>query len=541
MIAKEVATRRKGGSFGGLLSYLTDDRGKAERVGCIRLSNCVSTDVPSAVLEVENAQACNSRARQTTFHVVLSFREHPPDHVLEAIERRTCAELGFADHHRASVVHHDTDHLHVHIAINRVHPTTHRVHWPSYSKLVLDRLCAELEQQHGLVPDRHLARERESRLRNVEVSSRRPPDMEAVSGFESLIGFAQRQCADGLRAAKSWAELHEVAHAHGLRAQLRGNGIVFVADEGAAVKASSIARDLSKAALERRLGPFQASAIAAGPVRMRYQKRPIHLGSAALYGRYIREREAADSRRSRAIARQLVRRREEGERLEQRSHRRWAAVRLVARGRVGWMLWSAYARHVDRRDRERAKQQRRSAARAAAANLRRPSWLEWLRDRAAQGDQEALATLRLRDRRPWPARNALHPEGNASLRAPPAPVDSVTAAGTVIYCMAGCSIRDDGARLYLTGSDVSAGAAETLLRAAYARYGSRLGVDGNEAFRSRLVGAAVSSGLPITFADQQLERRRAELQHRETATRDVGFQQACATVPGRPGRARTMR
>ncbi|NJS14320.1 MAG: relaxase/mobilization nuclease domain-containing protein, partial [Sphingopyxis sp.] len=68
--------------------------------------------------------------------------EQPPEDVLQAIEHRTCAELGFADHHRVSVVHHDTDHLHVHIAISRVHPTTHRAHWPSHSKLALDRLRA---------------------------------------------------------------------------------------------------------------------------------------------------------------------------------------------------------------------------------------------------------------------------------------------------------------------------------------------------------------------------------------------------------------
>ena len=184
----------------------------------------------------------------------------------------------------------------------------------------------------------------------------------------------------------SWAELHEVAQAHGLRAQLRGNGLVFVAEAGAAVKGSSIARDLSKAALERRLGPFQSSATATGAVRVRYQRRPIQLGSAALYERYIRDREAANDRRSRAIARLGEERGGEGARLQQSSQRRWAAVRHVARGRIAWTLWSAYARQADRRERERARQRRRRAVRAVAAELRRPSWIDWLRDRAAHGD-----------------------------------------------------------------------------------------------------------------------------------------------------------
>jgi len=78
---------RTGGSFRGLVSYLTSHRGKAERVGCVRLSNCVSTDAASAVLEVENSQARNSRARQTTYHVMLSFHEQPPDNVLECTRR----------------------------------------------------------------------------------------------------------------------------------------------------------------------------------------------------------------------------------------------------------------------------------------------------------------------------------------------------------------------------------------------------------------------------------------------------------------------
>jgi hypothetical protein len=140
VIAKEVAMPKAGGSFRGLVTYLTSSRGKTERLGRVRLTNCVSSDVASAVLEVESAQARNRRARHGTYHLILAFPagEEPPANLLQAIERRACEALGFAEHQRVSVVHHDTDHLHVHMAINRVHPRTHRAHSPSYSKLVLD-------------------------------------------------------------------------------------------------------------------------------------------------------------------------------------------------------------------------------------------------------------------------------------------------------------------------------------------------------------------------------------------------------------------
>src|SRR5262249_31544561 len=146
VIAKEIAMPRRGGSFRGLVLYLTSSQGKAERVGSVRLTNCVSADVESAVLEVEATQGRNSRARHRTDHLRLWFREDLPSDVLEQLEQRACAALGFGAHQRVSVVHHDTDHVHVHIAINRLNPRTHTGHWPSYSKLVLDRLCVELER-----------------------------------------------------------------------------------------------------------------------------------------------------------------------------------------------------------------------------------------------------------------------------------------------------------------------------------------------------------------------------------------------------------
>jgi hypothetical protein len=603
VIAKEVAMPKAGGSFRGLVTYLTSSHGKTERLGRVRLTNCVSSDVASAVLEIESAQARNSRARHRTYHLILAFPagEEPRADLLEAIERNACAALGFAEHQRVSVVHHDTDHLHVHVAINRVHPRTHWVHSPSYSKLVLDRLCVELEQEHGLQPTPHRTRERaahleaasalreslqgscaehlrqartwaelheiagrhgvqmqlrgnglafvgqdgssgrassvardlskaalERRLGAFEVSGqvphapdrqhterqpRRAPDSERLGGVESLIGWIQRDCAQSLRGARSWSEVHAAAAARGLHLRLRGNGLVFVTQDGLAAKASSVARDLSKGTLEQRLGAFEPAGTTVQPVRAGYRLRPMARDERAsrLYERYRQEREAFVEEQARAIAQIRQQRGRDEERLKRISQRRWAAVRLVAKGRVAWALWRAYAKQADRRDRERARGRCRATARAAAAQHPKPGWLEWLRSKAGDGDAEALAMLRRRSLREHPTPLRAVWSHGVPVQKVGGGVDSVTATGTVVYAVAGGSIRDDGRRLRLSGPGVSDTAAEALLRIANARYGARLGLDGDESFRARIVRVAAATALPITFADLQLEQRRLEL------------------------------
>lgn len=433
--------------------------------------------------------------------------EEPEPDVLRAMERRACEELGFAEHQRVSVVHHDTDHLHVHIAINRVHPKNHRGHSPSYSKLVLDRLCVELEREHGLRQTRHRTNERSAQ------SERRPPDSERLGGIESLIGWIQRGCGEQLRAACSWTELHETAAANGLEVKLRGNGLVFVASGGLAVKASTIARDLSKAALERRLGPFEAVEVLT-PALAEYRQGPLEHDERAtqLYERYRREREAAFNARRRVLSDFRQERRHDQEQLTRASRRRWATVRLMAKGRVGWALWAAYARQADRRERERARQRYRGRA------LPRPTggWLDWLRDEAARGDEEALALLRnRRPAEPRTASRAVWSDANGPRKAG-TEVDSVTASGTIICSVPGGSIRDDGKRLHLAARCVSDTAAEALLRLAHTRYGARLGVDGDAVFEAQIVRVAASMALSVTFADPQLEQRRLELRRQAT-------------------------
>ena len=104
-----------------------------------------------SIAEVLNTQQMNKRATSDkTYHLVVSFRDDElSEDILKKIEDKLCDGLGFGEHQRISVVHHDTDHLHIHIAINKIHPTNLTIHNPHYDYKVIGELCKQLEQEHG--------------------------------------------------------------------------------------------------------------------------------------------------------------------------------------------------------------------------------------------------------------------------------------------------------------------------------------------------------------------------------------------------------
>ena len=134
MISKKVAMKAAEKSrFGKLVAYLLDPQGKKTRVGEVSITNCISTDTTWAVREITATQRLNARAiSDRTYHLLVSLRagENPDAQTLRVIEERFCKALGYAEHQRISVVHHDTDKMHIHVAINKIHPTTFTLHNP---------------------------------------------------------------------------------------------------------------------------------------------------------------------------------------------------------------------------------------------------------------------------------------------------------------------------------------------------------------------------------------------------------------------------
>lgn len=178
MIAKRIQ-RAEGqeSSFGKLARYVVNARGQADpttwthaanslldldqaggKVGGVRVTNCISEEVIDGALDILAVQSKNTRSEaDKSYHLVISFPvgERPSLAVMHAIEDSLCASIGLADHQRISAIHTDTENLHMHVAINKVHPETFNNIEPYFDKNRLMAACAALEAKHGLQRTNH--------------------------------------------------------------------------------------------------------------------------------------------------------------------------------------------------------------------------------------------------------------------------------------------------------------------------------------------------------------------------------------------------
>ena len=423
MIAKKVRMRaQRKSSMAGLIDYLTDeqtvgdpedlvgymtnDQGLAERVGAVRVTNCQMVDAAWAAAEMKAVQALNQRARSDkTYHMIISFREgeQPDPAVLQAIEDRLCDALGFGEHQRISVVHHDTDNLHLHVAINKIHPRTHTLHEPYYDHRTRAKVCAELEVEFGLQRDPHTAQQ--------STAAALANDLTAHAGVPSLLAWIKSQCQGELEQAPSWAAFQAVLQQNDLSFRLRGNGAVFVAGDGTQCKASSVSRALSLPALEARLGPWQEVTPAASfvPAARSYRRRTPQeqTQQTALYAAYLAERNAARVRKTEArrVAK-VLRERRIAEARRQAKLRR-AAVKLLGRRLAATVAYQTIRSQLHREIQE-AKTAYTEARKQLQVEHPLYSWKHWQKLQARR--RSVIATAQ----RPSLDRTSTPPPGAAS-------------------------------------------------------------------------------------------------------------------------------
>jgi hypothetical protein len=380
---------------------------------------------------------------------------------------------------------------------------------------VLGKLCEKLEQEYGLTRVNH---------QPLKMGSEnRANDMEHHAGVESLLGWIKRECLEQLQAATSWADLHRVLQENGLALKERGNGLVISAQDGLSVKASSVARELSKAKLENKFGVFEPSTDRtenAGSPKQKYQVYPVHsrIDTTLLFAQYKTEQQGMGTKRTKewALARDYKNRLIEEAKRSAKLKR--AATKLMGQSRDEKKLLYAMTSTAMRNEIERINTQYRQERANIFKQYQPQQWADWLRHRATAGDQEALAALRARQLSQGLKGNMVGAaDGQRMKQGVNATQDSITKKGTIIYRVGASAIRDDGDTLKVS-KDATKDGIEAALRMAMERYGHKITVTGSIDFKAKIIQAAVAAKLPITFADATLERHRHALLSKNNLT-----------------------
>ena len=388
-------------SFVDLVEYLTNSQKKNHRVEEIKISNCKTDHLEAATAEILATQLCNTRAKNDkTYHLIISFRpgEHPSQATLKAVEEKICAGIGFSEHQRISVVHTDTDNLHIHVAINKIHPVKGTMFEPYQAYKKFAELCMQLEDEYGLEKDNHTPRR--------SLSEGKVQDMEKHSGIESLVTWIRRECLSEIQAAESWEALHRVMGENGLALVKQGNGLVIKSSDQSKeiqVKASTVSRDLSKKRLEDRLGAYiknqhdQADQqnLKTQAEKKHYTKRPLVNSKKAnlLYAAYQQDQAKLFEKRAYAL-KQLSKQYQKNINAIQRSKKRKRALIKLFDGqginkkRVYQQEYSALIKYT-KLARKKYQRERQSLYQQYS----RQAWQDWLKTQALAGHADALAVL----------------------------------------------------------------------------------------------------------------------------------------------------
>jgi len=555
-------------SWANLTQYITKESvlnalgENVEKTIGVEIGNVTSlANAPAEMYAV--AQRADGRVKETVYHYILSWPEHerPKTEDIFAAARDTLAALGMSEHQYIIAIHANTDNLHAHIEVNRVHPKTFTTADTYRDYLKLHRAAREAEIKYGWHHDNGI-------FQVVEVNGKKhivrnddyvDPDLvptrpgasraEVWSGEESLETWCKREPATDLKAVlkdkatSSWQDVHRALARHGLELRDAGGGGFKVADvsddtpeklgKPLTVSASAAFRFMKRADLEARFGPYvpRAPDLDIGPTTRSYKRDPHKRLESRLarkelrddlHARFQKEERTARSRQSEAkiLLEPFAaedRRRHNELRDSHRAKReaiRQDATLTPSQKQQAYML----AKITVMRSRNQLVQQITEERKVRATLLPPiPTWREWVAQQAQLGDEAAISALRGmvyqegRDGKKRKAREEIEDEENAIRPAIPADLDpqphnmanliwKVTNNGRINYSFndGQPAFRDDGERITFGRKAVSNDALALALAYSADRWKDGIRITGGDfAFKERMVRMAVEQGIAI--------------------------------------------
>lgn len=248
---------RRGHSFKGAGQYYLHDKeaDTAERVAWTQTHNVPTQDPEKAFrwmawtamnAEQLKAEAGGSRAgRKASAGAVYSFslawhpEQQPDPEAMQQSAYETLSLLGLSDHEAVMVAHQETDHAHVHIICNLVHPETGKMAVPSYDFLTLSKWAEEKEREEGKIYcDQRVEnneRRRQEAKKDRELALIKHREEKAARAEEIAVLYNQSDSGKAFRAGleeagytlaigdrRGFVLVDETGEIHSLSRQLKG-------------------------------------------------------------------------------------------------------------------------------------------------------------------------------------------------------------------------------------------------------------------------------------------------------------------------------
>jgi hypothetical protein len=308
-----------GNNFGGLTRYLMTGKGARGltdylhepkhahadgkvRVGWTATRNLISEEPRAIAEEMRQTAKLSSRCKSPTYHVSLAFSaDDQPDKqtMLDGVDFvLRHPDIGLAEHQVYMVCHQDTDHPHLHLAINRIHRQTGKAWHNGWDRYRFQRALREFERERGLtrVPSSWDVKRFRALQRQTEAFvKRRLDDLRAMLGWSDKRNASLKEIMrEDFEQADSWRDLERRARHHGIFFERKGQGLIITDGKGYAKLSEITSKRHRLKALEDR---FEISF--ADWERRREREDHEKAQAAARERRFIELKEAQNEQRER--------------------------------------------------------------------------------------------------------------------------------------------------------------------------------------------------------------------------------------------------
>lgn len=142
--------------FDDILNYATSPLDKNENIEkCIAIRTHGVKSIATASSEMNAVSLKNTRCKDPAYHFILSWPEHekPSSNAIFEAAEHAIKALGLAEHQYVLAIHGDTDNIHCHISVNRIHPITFQSRHIEWAVKTLHMAARQSEIKHGWTHD----------------------------------------------------------------------------------------------------------------------------------------------------------------------------------------------------------------------------------------------------------------------------------------------------------------------------------------------------------------------------------------------------